>query len=227
MVALIRTTCPFFFLDFSHLKYASVGRTVFSQIRAVVTGVERITPELMKRVYQEELKPIHLMIDALRSGDADKIAKYSDLTVPDIYIKTLELSNFLQSKQENINAIVKYQGNNQAIYLHNTLVDMGYESELLEPLINRVFKEHPDLVMKDLLPIIINWYQSADAKKPAPPAPKAPVVKRTDWPTLGSADLRFLFSQAADEEEFQASLKREDLLFDVDHWVNSLGQKLC
>lgn len=200
---------------------------VFSQIRAVVTGVERITPELMKRVYQEELKPIHLMIEALRSGDADKIAKYSDLTVPDIYIKSLELRNFLQTKQENINAIVRYQGNNQAIYLHNTLVDMGYESELLEPLINRVFEEHPSLVIKDLLPIIINWYQSADAAKPDPPAPKAPVVKKTDWPTLGSPDLRFLFSQVTDEEEFQASLKKENVIFDVDHWVDSFGQQQC
>ncbi|WNK20250.1 ATP-binding protein [Halomonas piscis] len=42
---------------------------VLSQIRAVVTGTERITPNIMKAVYHDELKPIHPMVDALRSGD--------------------------------------------------------------------------------------------------------------------------------------------------------------
>ncbi len=45
---------------------------VLSQIRAVVTGTERITPNIMKKVYHDELKPIHPMMEALRSGDPSK-----------------------------------------------------------------------------------------------------------------------------------------------------------
>jgi hypothetical protein len=196
---------------------------VLSQIRAVVTGVERITPELMNRVYKDEFKPIHPMIEALRSGDEARIASYSDLTIPDVHIKIIELSNLLQAKQNDINAVVRYQGNNQAIYLHNTLVDMGYESRLLEPLINSVFEEYPELAMKDLLPIIIYWYRNDDAKKPKSSIPKVPVLKQLDWPSLNPSDLRFLFSKAANGEEFQKSLKREGVVFDIDSWIDSFG----
>jgi len=194
-----------------------------SQIRAVVTGSECITPALMRKVYQDELKPIHPMIDALRSGDANRIARYADLTVPDVDKKILELGNLLQSKAESIDIVARYRGNEQAIRLHNMLVDMGYASDLLEPLINRAFEEHPDLVMKDLMPLILNWYKSSEAEKPKPSIPKNPVVKKKDWHTLEQNDIRFLYSQAANGEEFQASLYSENLLFDAEHWVDSFG----
>lgn len=196
---------------------------VLSQIRAVVTGIERITPTLMRKVYQDELKPIHPMIDALRSGDVKKIARYSDLTIPDVDRKILELSHLLRSNQESIDTVVKYGGNEQAVRLHNMLVDMGYASELLEPLINRAFEDHPGLVMKDLMPLILSWYQSAEIEKPASSTPKLKAVKKADWHTLDSNDLRFLFSQSANEETFQDSLDRTGLFFDAQDWVNSFG----
>ncbi|MBU2835039.1 AAA family ATPase [Acidithiobacillus thiooxidans] len=196
---------------------------VLSQIRAVVTGVERITQSLMRKVYQDELKPIHPMIDALRSGDVTKIARYSDLTIPDVDRKILELGHLLRSNHERIDTAVKYGGNEQAIRLHNMLVDMGYVSELLEPLINRAFENHPGLVMKDLMPLILSWYQSAEIEKTASSKPKMKTMKRADWHTLDSNDLRFLFSQSANEEAFLESLSREGLLFDAQNWINSFG----
>ena len=112
---------------------------VLSQIRAIVTGAERITPNIMEKVYHDELKPIHPMMEALRSGDPSKIAQYSDLTIPDVDKKILELSILLESSKDQIRKSVQYNGNDQAIRLHNMLVDMGYESDLLEPLIQRAF----------------------------------------------------------------------------------------
>ena len=192
---------------------------VLSQIRAVVTGIERITPALMKKVYQDELKPIHPMIEALSSGDIERIAQYSDLTIPDVDKKIIELSNLLQSKQENINVAVKYRGNEQAIRLHNMLVDMGYESSLLEPLINRAFEEHSGLAVRDLMPLILNWYQNKESGVSVSVKPKKKTVKKSDWHTLESRDLRFLFSQSANEEDFQESLKKENIILDAEHWV--------
>ncbi|MDK2123063.1 AAA family ATPase [Parachitinimonas caeni] len=196
---------------------------VLSQIRAVVTGVECITPILMKRVYQDELKPIHPMMDALRSGDVTKIARYSDLTIPDIDKKILELGNLLRAKQGSLDGTCKYRGNEQAIRLHNMLVDMGYESDLLEPLISRAFTDHPNLVMKDLMPLILNWYQGAKEEKPTISTFKATAVKKEVWHTLDSHDLRFLFSQAANEEELHTSLNKAGLFLDTKLWINALG----
>lgn len=194
---------------------------VLSQIRAVVTRIERITPELMKRVYEDELKPIHPMIDALRSGDITKIARYSDLTIPDVDRKILELSNLLQSHQENIDVVAKYRGNEQAIRLHNMLVDTGYNSDLLEPLINKAFADHPQMLIRDLMPLILTWYQNAGTEKPKPTTPKAQSIKKTEWHTLDSDDLRFLHSQAANDTDIQKSLQQAGLLFDSEQWINS------
>lgn len=93
---------------------------VLSQIRAVVTGTERITPNIMTAVYQDELKPIHPMMEALRSGDPSKIARYSDLTIPDIDKKILELSNLLESSKDQIRKSVQYGGNDQVTQLLST-----------------------------------------------------------------------------------------------------------
>jgi len=42
---------------------------VLAQIRAIFTKTERITVKLLKQVYDDELKPVHPMLAALRSGD--------------------------------------------------------------------------------------------------------------------------------------------------------------
>jgi hypothetical protein len=157
---------------------------VLSQIRAVVTGTERITPNIMKKVYDDELKPIHPMMEALRSGDPSLIAQFSDLIIPDVDKKILELSTLLESTQEQIRKSVQYNGNDQAIRLHNMLADMGYDSDLLEPLIQRAFEEHAELQLKDLMPIILDWYKSSEQLQPVTGKQKTKSVKVKDWHTL-------------------------------------------
>ena len=44
---------------------------VLAQLRAIATGIERVTPELLQKVYDDELIPVHPMLDALRRNDAD------------------------------------------------------------------------------------------------------------------------------------------------------------
>lgn len=196
---------------------------VLSQIRAVVTGIERITATLMKKVYEDELKPIHPMISALRSGDADKIAEYSDLMIPDMDKKILELGSLLQSNHEGLEVVVRYRGNKQAVRLHNMLTDMGYDSKLLEPLINRAFEDHPDMMLRDLMPLILNWYQTADTEKPKSTRSKTEIVRKATWHSLHSDDLRFLSSQAGNGGAFQDLLSRQGLIFETESWVNSFG----
>ncbi|MCG2731453.1 ATP-binding protein, partial [Pseudodesulfovibrio aespoeensis] len=65
---------------------------VLAQLRAITTGGERITTGLLQKVYDDELKPVHPMLAALRSGDPERIAQYSDLIVPNIDLKLLELT---------------------------------------------------------------------------------------------------------------------------------------
>lgn len=204
---------------------------VLSQTRAIVTGIERITPALMRKVYEDEFKPIHPMIEALRSGDATKIARYSDLTIPDVDKRILELGNLLRRKDPDVSVVIPYQGNSQAIRLHNMLTEMGYESDLLKPLIARMFEENPNLTMKDLIPLIVNRYLASEREKAASSSTNVkvsrPAIKQKDWHTLDSHDLRFLFSQTADEVGFHQALAGDGRLFDADRWVASFGESPC
>lgn len=193
---------------------------VLSQIRAVVTGTERITANIMEAVYRDELKPIHPMMAALRSGDPNKIARYSDLTIPDVDQKILELSILLESSKNQIRNSVRYGGNEQAIRLHNLLVDLDYESDLLEPLIERAFEEHSNLQVRDLMPIILNWYQSSDQSVPKKKMHKARSAKVQDWHTLDAGDLRFQRSQAANEDQMLEAFEKSGLVFDTKSWLN-------
>lgn len=50
-----------------------------AQARAIVDGSERITTELLGDVYDNELKLLHPMIEALRNDDAEQLATFDDI----------------------------------------------------------------------------------------------------------------------------------------------------
>lgn len=59
-----------------------VAITLFAsaQARAMVDGSETITPELICKVFVEELEPLHEAIDALHHNDIEAIAKFDDIS---------------------------------------------------------------------------------------------------------------------------------------------------
>lgn len=67
-----------------------VAITLFAsaQARAMVDGSEAITPELIRKVFIEELEPLHEAIDALHHNDIEAIAKFDDISA-DIELSAL------------------------------------------------------------------------------------------------------------------------------------------
>lgn len=192
---------------------------VLAQLRAIATRTERITVKLLKQVYDDELKPVHSMLAALRSGDPELISKYSDLTIPDIDKKILVLSAKIDAAQSSTNpGLGKFQGNEQAERLHNLLVAMDCESDLIVPLVARVFTEYPKLSVRELMPIVLEWYAEPNNSQ-RPSKAKVVKIKPTDWHTLDSDDLRFKFSQLDKNASFYLDLKKSKMIFDVNAWL--------
>lgn len=50
-----------------------------AQARAIVSGGEELTKELLQEVYDNDLKPLHPMLDALRSNDLKALADFEDI----------------------------------------------------------------------------------------------------------------------------------------------------
>lgn len=59
-----------------------VAITLFAsaQARAMLDGSETITPEIIAKVFMEELKPLNRPIDALHFGDFEAVAKFDDIS---------------------------------------------------------------------------------------------------------------------------------------------------
>ena len=192
---------------------------VLAQLRAIITRTERVTPGLMQKVYDDELKPVHPMLDALRSGDPERILKYSDLTIPDFDEKLLKLRDKIDTLEPD-RPLPRYQGNAHAMRLHNLLVGMDCRSETIEPLVEKVFNEHPNRSIIDLMPIVLEWYQSEDPV-PKKAKTKSIVVKPSTWHTLDSDDLRFKSSQCDKNQSVYQKLKDSGLVFDTVSWLKN------
>ncbi|PHR65611.1 MAG: transcriptional antiterminator [Idiomarina sp.] len=185
---------------------------VLAQLRAIATGLERITPSLMRRVYDQELIPVHPMLEALRRDDVEKIIKYSDLILPSVDKRILELNAQIAREQEDKTKAVSFGNNEKALRLYHMLVAVGCDSELLPKLIEKVFEEHPALELKELMKIVLTWSLELPEDKPKKPSIKS--IKESEWHTLKSEDLRFKFSQK--QGSFYQELQLEEELFDME-----------
>lgn len=189
---------------------------VLSQLRAIVTGTERITPGLMRQVYNDELKPVHPMLAALRSGDPERIALYSDLTLPGVDRRLLELRTAIVSINKGPSSKPDaLSGNAQAQRLRNLLVAMDCTPDRVTPLVERAFREHPELTVKDLVPVILEWYKQAD---PAAPRTARKTIARKEWGGLPADDLRHMLAHAGKSGVY-ARLKQDGIVFDMEAWT--------
>ncbi len=173
----------------------------------------------MEKVYYDDLKPVHSMLGALRSKDPEKIAQYADLTLPGIEKRILELSTVITEALNKVDSTsVVYGGNKDALRLHDLLLAAECEESRVIPLVQKVFDEHPDVSIHELLIIVLDWYRSNDSKdvERKPTAIKS--VPQSKWNTLDSDDLRFKFFQAGGGDLYNR-LKNDSLIFDVNSWL--------
>ena len=189
---------------------------VLAQLRAIATRTERITPKLLRKVYDDEFQPVKPMLAALRSKDSERIAQFSDLTLPGIDKKILELSSMIEglaTKEDSPHAI--YGDNEQAQRLHTLLISMGCEVSRITPLVKKAFVQSPELSVRELIPIVLDWYESVGLKSEKSMPRRSRSVPQKDWNTLETDDLRFIYSQT-DEGDMYNQLKSHSLIFDVD-----------
>lgn len=193
---------------------------VLAQLRVIAIGLERINVKLLRHVYDEELKPVHPMLAALRSGDPELIAKYSDLHVQDIDKKVLELRKKIDAYQLNESAEKeRFSGNEQALRLYNLLRGMDCHSDLLVPLIEKVFANHPKLSVREMIPLVLEWYENLKQEQEKAPLNNIIRIKVKDWHKLESDDIRFKSSQGNQSQTYEA-LKNQGAIFDLQYWLN-------
>lgn len=208
---------------------------VLAQFRAIDSGIERITVKVLEKTYQEELKPIHPMINALQSGNANRIAQYSDLVIPDIDHKVLVLQEKITHRFEGIDDEATYQGHEQSIRLHRLLKEIGYDSSLLPNVITQIFNDFPNIEIKQAMPVVMQIlaenkdnltiqspYSNAGSKSNSLKSTKVKSLVVKEWHTLDNEDLRFQFSQKEDGKLFYEHLKENtSIIFDLEAFMKA------
>ena len=196
---------------------------VLWQLRAIVTRTERITQNIMRQVYEDELQPVHPMLDALKSGDPEKILKYSDLSVRGMDKRIIQLIHKIDSTQlkedDTEKDLAVLGSNDDAKRLYFLLQDWGYKTENLANIIADLYKEHPDLSRRKLLPIVLNWLEEekpSETKKTTKPK----VIKFNNWHTLESSDFRFMRSQHESSDELWENMEKIGATMNLNEWVN-------
>ncbi|MGO3822538.1 MAG: AAA family ATPase [Vibrio casei] len=202
---------------------------VLCQLRAIATRVERITPKLMQQVYQDELKPVHPMLAALRSGDVEEMIKFSDLKLSDTDKKILELRQRVAESAQQTPEEFAYQqlrtDEERRVYM--ALKD-EFDSTLLAPVIRQLFDQNPELTWIGLLPMVndqLTKPEQLQPKKEAKPnkGARASSIKRAQWHTLDSDDLRFVYSQSDSDTEMYSAMSKSGLVLNIQSLLEKAG----
>jgi hypothetical protein len=176
----------------------------------------------MIQVYEDELQPVHPMLEALKSGDPERISRFSDLSVRDMDKRIIQLIQSIDSTQlkagEAEIELAMLGSNDEAKRLYLLLQQWGYETANLAKVIVELYKKHPNLTQRELLPIVTGWLNEVKAAEPQNKA-KPKVVKLDDWNTLDSGDLRFLRSEYSKADDLWKSLEKVGVTLDLNAWV--------
>ncbi|MDU1350596.1 ATP-binding protein [uncultured Clostridium sp.] len=112
-----------------------------SQIRAIISGKEEITTNLIKQVASENFKLVKPMLDALRTGDIKKIAKYEDISTVDT-----DFLGFLERERSSIDLEMKVEALKRTQRKKEQEIKMSKKEEALLKLFD--LNINPDKALK-------------------------------------------------------------------------------
>ncbi|WP_371365934.1 hypothetical protein SRRS_05070 [Sporomusa rhizae] len=168
-----------------------------SQLRAIsIGGDEIITPNLIREVSKDSLTLVRPMLDALKSGDLNEIAKYGD-------IKPLKYEDFYERYKGALAQRLNGQGKPQIITPKNTqsistqviseLMKLGIAPEIAvkaaQEVMTSIKSDDINAIVIEAFKIALGVSNSTTCKKDKPKAKK-------HSPIVDVNDLRFIGQQA-------------------------------
>lgn len=143
-----------------------------AQGRAIITGMEKLTPSLIKKVARDELRLVQPMLNALKSGLISEIEKYEDIIPMDIedYLREnmpkIDLKAKIQAKK---NENEKKRQTNEFSMIEEvvgSLISLGYDELKAEKAVLKTLKEMPKPTKKIVLIESMELLDQKPKKKP-------------------------------------------------------------
>lgn len=130
-----------------------------SQIRAILSGKEVITANLIRQVAKDNLKLVRPMLEALKSGNIKEIAKYEDICTVDIdFMGFVDKSKqsvdwdmrmkMLQKQQKKKEEEVNLSKKEQAIL---KLLDLNIDAKKAQKAVEKVLDKEEGLEVSEIV----------------------------------------------------------------------------
>ena len=144
---------------------------ILAQSRAIETGTEKVTPQLIIKVAKEELQIMRPLLDALKSGDPREIAKYEDIIPLDIEeyllerMPALDIKEQAKLKKEKLkqSQLIKDVSTKEKLIL--ALISLGIDEKMADKATNYVVKQSPDESLSELMATSLQYIEEQKAKK--------------------------------------------------------------
>jgi hypothetical protein len=174
---------------------------ILCQMQAIRDRTERITPNLMRKVFERNFHATRPMLEALKNGDIDEVLTYKDLSLPciekfSVQISENKYSNIQQQAKKNEN---EFLGNWQLIY--QAMIADKFDSKIAIEVTRLLQDKHADESLLKLASLATNLAQKI-ALNNQEKVKKVKIVKPKDWDKLPLDDLRFRFSQKGEKSAY-------------------------
>ena len=186
---------------------------VLCQWRAILTKTEVISVPLILQVYKDEFTAVHPMIAALKSGDADKIAMYGDLTMPDIEEKMIQaFDSEIPVEVEKPQPSLHSDEPEKVRKLLAIALELGLERDVALPLVEAEVAKNPSMNTMHIIHRI-----TAQLTTQTSVAKKAKISKKPkigDWQSLPDDDMRNIFFHKK-EHSMHEVLKQKGIVVSI------------
>lgn len=144
---------------------------LLAQARAIDSGLEKISSQLIQKVAKEDLQILQPMLKALKSGDPREIAKYEDIVPIDIeeYIQNrlpaLNLKEQIRARKEKI---AKDRTNKELPTLEKlilSLINLDVNEKIAESAAKYALKKLPESSIPKLMTISLQYIEEMEMKE--------------------------------------------------------------
>ncbi|MBB6215102.1 hypothetical protein HNQ80_001191 [Anaerosolibacter carboniphilus] len=143
-----------------------------SQTRAIMTGKEEITSDLIKAVAHENLKLVKPMLDALKSGDIKKIAQYEDVSTIDTdFLGFIERERHTINLEMKIEALKRTQRKKEQEFKTNKaeeailkLIDLNISPNNAQKLVEKILKDENEVELNEIVVRAIQLIPDSEKK---------------------------------------------------------------
>ncbi|MFG3613497.1 ATP-binding protein [Rummeliibacillus stabekisii] len=142
-----------------------------AQTRAIETGVEKISPAMIKSVAKEDLKLLQPMLKALKTGIESEIAKYEDIIPMDIeeylqnHIPVIDIKAQIEAKKEKIAKSRMEKELSKLEKLIISLINLEINEKDAESAAKFVLKKNSDLTIMQLMAASIDYIENKKQNK--------------------------------------------------------------